>query len=78
MTFADALNMLAVFVPLLALLALASLYLALNPPCMGRFMNLWKRNRRRREMLRWMHLLLALCCMILLALIFYDLIAGKI
>ncbi|MDQ3816563.1 MAG: hypothetical protein M3362_02590 [Acidobacteriota bacterium] len=75
MVFADALNLLLFPTPVLALLMSVSWYLVFDPPYVGRFTSLRKRHLRRREFLRVIYLILALCCTVLYAASLYDLAA---
>jgi predicted PurR-regulated permease PerM len=76
MFFADLLNLLVFPTPLLLLLASVSWYFVFKPPSAGRFTRLRKRSLRRREAVRAIYLVLALCCTLLLAAFAYSLISG--
>ena len=77
MFFADLLNLLAFPIPLLLLLTAFAWYNVFKPPKGERFTRLRRRALRRREMLRTIYLVLALCCTLALAAIVYSLIYGE-
>ena len=77
MIFADALDLAVWPMPAVVLAAAAFWYIVFNPPYGGRFAKLRRRSLYRREVLRWMSLVLALCFTLLIAAFIYHLIAGQ-
>ena len=77
MFFADVLNLLVFPTPLLLLVAAVAWYNVFKPPNVGRFTRLRRRSLRRRETLRVISLVLALCCTVVLAAFVYSLISGE-
>jgi len=74
MFFADFPNLLVFPLPLLLLLLAVALRNVFKPPKAERFTRLRRRAVRRRETYRAIYLVLALCCMLVLAAFVYALI----
>ena len=77
MFFANVLDLLVFPIPLLLLVAAVSWYNVFKPPSTVRFIRLRKRSLRRREVLRAIYLVLALCCTLVFAAFVYALISGE-
>ena len=77
MFFADLLNLLVFPTPLLLLVAAVAWCNVFKPPSVGRFTRLRRRSIRRRETLRVISLVLALCCTVVLAAFVYSLVSGE-
>ena len=76
MFFADLLNLLAFPIPALLLIMAVAWYNVFRPPKGERFTRLRRRAIRRREALRAIYLVLALCCTLVLAAFVYSLLSG--